>query len=166
MLIIIAGPLGSFAHFMEPEAPFTCPQDPATSLYPESDESCSNSFFLNRNALSCKLRLGLQSDFIISALNTITCRRFRSVTCVLHVLTPSLWFSRLSIISGSAQTMKFFILMRRVSYLWCVKIHRQSKRGSPHSCSFDEALLINYSQWKNRMLENLKQNARLNLNNI
>lgn len=171
-MLIIAGPLESSAHFMEPETPLPCSQDPATGLYPEPDETCSNSFFLNRNTLPCQWHLGLQSDFIISPLNTKTCMHFGSVPCVLHVLTHTPWFSHLSIISARAQTMKFFIALFSLVSLWggylivwSVKIHGQSKRSGSHSWSFDE-VLINYSRWGSRMLQNLKQNVRLHLNNI
>jgi hypothetical protein len=163
-MLIIAGLLDSYSHFMEPEAPFPCQQDPATGLYPELAESFSNSFFLNRNALSCQLHLGVQSDFIVSPLNTKTCRRFRSVTCVLHVLTLPSWFSQFSIISASAQIMQSFILMRRVSdYMVCEHSWAVGKTWSSFLQFWRD---VNYSQWRCKMLQNLKQNARHNLNNI
>jgi hypothetical protein len=172
-MLIIAGPLESSAYFMEPETPLPCSQDTATGLCPESDESLSNSsFFLDRNTLLCQSRLGLQSDFIIAPLNTKTCMHFSSVPCVLHVLTHTPWCNHLSIISARAQTMKFFIAQFSLVSLWggylivwCLKIHGQSKRSGPHSWSFGE-VLINCSQWRSRMLQNLKQNVRLHVNNI
>jgi len=153
-MLIIARPLDSSAHSMEPETPLPCSQDLATGLYLESDESCSNFFFLNRNTLSCHSHLGLQTDFIISPLNTKTFSHFGSVPCVLHVLTHPPWFNNLSIISGRAQTMKFFtaqfsLLSLWGGYLivWRVKILGQSKRGGPPPWIFDE-VLINYSRVK------------------